>query len=232
MPSALQSFKYLYGRAFRAPNTYERNDFYFGDRVTTLQPESIDTHEVVWERYAGDWLRTSVSSYWYKADRLISLTGDPSAFLGVSYINEGEVRAKGLELEAQMRLWRGAESHMSYALQEATDSATGVALTNSPGQMVKARISAPLFGPGSSLALEVLGIGSRRTVTGEVVPGVATANLTLIKPLPAGFELLGSVRNAFDVDYADPSSDQHLQSTIPRDGRTIRVGLRWSLSNR
>ena len=51
-----------------------------------------------------------MSGYWYKADRLITLTAtdDPDAFLGVTYVNEGEVRAKGLELEAQMRLWRGA----------------------------------------------------------------------------------------------------------------------------
>ena len=69
MPSSHQSFKYLYGNAFRAPNMYERNDFYFGAGVAALRPESIDTHELVWERYTSDWLRTSVSTYWYKADR-------------------------------------------------------------------------------------------------------------------------------------------------------------------
>src|SRR5581483_4270 len=43
MPSPTQSFKYLFGRAFRAPNEYERNAFYFGDGTTGLRPESIDT---------------------------------------------------------------------------------------------------------------------------------------------------------------------------------------------
>ena len=76
LPSATQSFKYLYGNAFRAPNEYELNAFYFGDRVNTLRPESIDTHELVWERYINDRLRTSVSTYWYKADRLITTTVD------------------------------------------------------------------------------------------------------------------------------------------------------------
>ena len=61
MPSAHQSFKYLYGSAFRAPNMYERIEYYFGSGVNDLRPESIDTHEVVWERYTADWLRTSVS---------------------------------------------------------------------------------------------------------------------------------------------------------------------------
>jgi outer membrane cobalamin receptor len=228
MPSAHQSFKYLYGRAFRAPSAYERHEFYFGSQVSALRPESIDTHEFVWERYTGDWLRTSVSAYRYNADRLITLTGtsDPAAFLAVTYVNEGQVRAKGLELEAQMRLWRGAEGHMSYALQEATDTATGLALTNSPRQMVKGRVSAPLFGNGSSVALEVLGIGSRLTVSGNRVDAATTADLTLVKPLSSSFELVGNVRNLFDVDYAVPGGSQHLQDTIPQNGRTFRVGLR------
>ncbi len=115
-----------------------------------------------------------------------------------------------------MRLWKGAESHVSYALQEATDHTTGERLTNSPRQMIKGRISAPLFGSGSSVALEVLGIGSRRGVKGNEVAGATTANLTVIKPLGRSFELLGTMRNLFDVAYAS-ASDQHLQDTIPRN---------------
>jgi outer membrane receptor for ferrienterochelin and colicins len=234
MPSSHQSFKYLYGNAFRAPNMYERVDVYFGAGVAALRPESIDTHELVWERYTSDWLRTSVSTYWYKADRLITLIGtdDPTAFLGVTYVNQGEVRAHGLELEAQMRLWGGAEGHASYALQDATDHATGVTLTNSPRQMSKARVSAPLFGIGSSVAIEVLGIGSRRTVAGDRVSAATTANVTVIKPLGRSFELLGTVRNLFDLDYSVPVSDEHLQDTVPQNGRTFRIGLRWKVPTR
>ena len=231
MPSAHQSFKYLYGSAFRAPNMYERIDYYFGAGVNSLVPESIDTHEIVWERYTADWLRTSVSAYWYKADQLITLTStdDPGAFLGVTYVNEGEVRAKGLELEAQMRLWRGAEGHMSYALQDATDQATGTTLVNSPHQMLKGRVSAPLFGPGSSVAMEVLGVGRRLTVGGNTLGAATTANLTVIKPIGRSLELVGSVRNLFGLDYAVPASDEHLQDTIPQNGRTFRIGLRLKL---
>ncbi len=231
MPSAHQSFKYLYGNAFRAPNMYEQTEYYFGAGVSSLRPETIDTHEVVWERYSGDWLRTSVSSYWYKAKELITLTStsDPDAFLGVTYVNEGEVRAKGLEFEAQMRLWHGAEGHMSYALQEATDQATGEILTNSPRQMGKSRVSASLFGPGSSVAVEVLGIGRRQTVAGNTLGAATTANLTIIKPLGRSLELFGSVRNLFGLDYAVPASSEHVQDSIPQNGRTFRVGLKLRL---
>jgi outer membrane receptor for ferrienterochelin and colicins len=228
MPTTNQSLKYLYGRAFRAPNIYETIELYFGAGVADLGPESIDTHEFVWERYTSDWLRTSVSGYWYKANRLITLTGsdDPLAALGVTYVNEGEVRAKGLELEAQMRLWGDAEGHVSYALQEARDEATGDILTNSPRQMVKGRVSAPLFGNGSSVALEMLGVGRRQTIAGNTLGATGTANVTVTKALGRSFELVGIVRNLFDVEYAIPASDSHLQDSIPQNGRTFRVGLR------
>src|SRR5262249_12973236 len=55
LPTATQSVKYLYGKAFRAPNEYELNTTYFGESVIALRPESIDTHELVWERYHNDW---------------------------------------------------------------------------------------------------------------------------------------------------------------------------------
>ena len=106
---------------------YEKIEFYFGPDVASLRPESIDTHELVWERYTGDWLRTSVSSYWYKADNLITLrpTDDPAAFFGATYVNEGEVRAKGLEIEAQWEPSRQWRLVAQYALQHSENQLTG-----------------------------------------------------------------------------------------------------------
>jgi outer membrane receptor protein involved in Fe transport len=230
-PSASQSFKYLYGGAFRAPNSYELNAFYFGDGTLDLRPETIDTHELVWERYTNDWLRTSVSTYWYKADGLITLAPDPSAFLGTTFINGGHVSANGLELEAQMRLTGGLQGLMSYALQRAKDRDTGLGLVNSPAQMGKMRVSIPGPLKGSFLSTEVLAMSSRRTVAGGILGPATTANITLTAPIRDRFELFGTVRNIFDVQYADPASDSHRQDSIPQNGRTVRVGLRWKLWN-
>ena len=48
-----------------------------------LRPESIDTHEVVWEAYVGERVRTAVSAYRYTASQLVDLRVlDPDA-LGV-----------------------------------------------------------------------------------------------------------------------------------------------------
>jgi outer membrane receptor for ferrienterochelin and colicins len=227
-PSPAQSFKYLFGQAFRAPNAYEQNDFVFGEQTQRLRPETIDTHEVVWERYTNDWLRTSVSTYWYKADRLITLIPDPSTFIGTTYANEGQVRALGLELEAQMRLAHGVQGVMSYALQRTRDRATRTTLVNSPAQTAKVRLSAPLPAAGASISAELIAIGRRRTLAGNTLGATATTDLAVSVPLGRSLELTGSARNLLDRDYSDPASSNHLQDDIPQNGRTLRVGLRWS----
>ena len=77
---ANHSLKYLYGRAFRAPNAYEL--YYYRDASAYLQPESIDTHEWVWEAYFGERVRTAVSTYRYKASQLVDLgIVDPDAVI-------------------------------------------------------------------------------------------------------------------------------------------------------
>jgi outer membrane receptor for ferrienterochelin and colicins len=239
LPSSAQSFKYLYGNAFRAPNYFELNDVYFGDRVYGLRPESIDTHEFVWERYVNDRLRTSVSSYWYKADRLINFALDDSTFLGVTFVNQGQVRAKGLELEAQLRLRGESRALVSYALQSAVDQQTHDELPNSPRHVAKGRISLPGPTARSFVSLEGQYMTSRATlarpgadgtlVAGRV-SGAATANVTVVQPLGRTWELSGGIRNLFDNKYADPVSDQHVQDAVAQNGRTARIGLTWRIN--
>jgi outer membrane receptor for ferrienterochelin and colicins len=229
LPSSTQSVKYLYGSAFRAPNAYELNSYYFGPQVDNLRPESIDTHELVWERYTNDWLRTSVSTYWYKADRLITAAADDSMPLGFSFVNQGDVRAKGLELEAQMRLKRGAEALVSYALQKAIDQEIQTELPNSPRHVIKGRISVPGPTARSFVSFEAQYLSSRLTLTGARVSAAATVNVNVIQPIGSAWELFGGVRNIFDDQYEDPASAGHLQEAIPQNGRTARIGLRWRL---
>jgi outer membrane receptor for ferrienterochelin and colicins len=232
IPSPNQSFKYLYGRAFRAPNEYERNAAYFGEGVQNLRPESIDTQELVWERYTNDWLRTSVSAYRYKADGLITLISDPSELLGTTYVNDQQVLARGLELEAQMRLGAGLQGLTSYALQRAEDVETGAALVNSPGQMAKLRLSVPGPSKRSFVSIEVLSMSSRRTLAGATLTPATTANVTIIVPVGPALELVGIAQNLFNVQYADPASASLQQDSIVQNGRTWRVGLSWKFRSK
>ncbi|HET9270413.1 MAG TPA: TonB-dependent receptor, partial [Vicinamibacterales bacterium] len=236
LPSSSQSFKYLYGGAFRAPNEYELNETYFGARVQALRPEDIDTHEFVWERYFNDRLRTAVSTYWYKADRLITPTFDPDTLGQISFLNQGEVRAKGLELEGQLRLGGESRALVSYAVQRTADRETNDELPNSPRHMAKVRVSLP--GPANRSFVSVEGqyLSSRATlprpnlggfVFATRVPQAATLNVTMVQPLGQAWEVNGGVRNLFNARYADPVSDQHLQAAVQQNGRTARIGLTW-----
>ena len=237
LPSSAQSFKYLYGGAFRAPNEFELNSVYFGDRVLALRPEAIDTHEFVWERYFNDRLRTAVSTYWYKADRLITTTVDPDAFLGVSYVNQGQVRARGVELEAQVRLRGESRALVSYAIQRTNDRDTHRELPNSPRHLAKGRVNLPGPFRRSFISVEAQYLSSRATlprpplpngfVFAGQVPAAATANVTLVQPLGQMWEITGGVRNLFGTKYADPVSDSHVQEAIEQNGRTARIGLTW-----
>ena len=232
LPSSRQSFKYLYGNAFRAPNAYETNAFNFGPQAELLGPESIDTQELVWERYVNDWLRTSVSTYWYTAEGLITPIPDASTGLGISYINQGEVRAKGLELEAQMRLNGGSQALVSYALQSAQDQATQTTLVNSPHHVAKARISLPgqtRLSPGS---VEAQYLSRRGTLAGLEVSAAAPVNVTMVLPFLRSFELFGTLQNVFDDQYADPVSSALVQDSVPQNGRTVRIGLRWNMTTK
>jgi outer membrane receptor for ferrienterochelin and colicins len=227
-PSANQSFKYLYGQAFRAPNAYEL--YYFGNAAAYLQPESIATHELVWEQYAGEWLRTSASVYRYDASQLLALrVVDTDALFGnYAFVNEGTARAKGVELEGEVRTKRAVQLLASYARQTASDE-TNSALTNSPEHMAKLRFSAPTPWRQATASFEIQHLSSRRTLTGAAADAVTIANATVTGRLTRSFGWLATVRNLFGEQYGDPASAEHLSDVIPQNGRTLRVGFRWAM---
>lgn len=51
--------------------------------------------------------------------------------------------------------------------------------------------------------------------------------MTLTTRVNSAFELVGSVRNPFDAQFADPASDEHAVDAIQQNGRTARIGIRW-----
>jgi iron complex outermembrane receptor protein len=181
----------------------------------------------VWERYVNGRLRTSASTYWYKADRLITETSDDSTLVGISFVNEGQVRAKGIEFEAQMRMKGDAQALVSYALQNAVDQQTGIRLANSPRHVAKGRISIPGPTHESFVSVEAHYLSGRTTIGGPPVSDAAIVNVHVIQPLGHSWELSGGVRNIFGARYSDPVSQQHKQDAIEQNGRTARIGLVW-----
>lgn len=226
-PSSGQAFKYLYGSAFRAPNPYELGYYPAAPGAPPLAPETTDTHEIVWERYTGRWLRTSASFYANRADSLISLSADD--FVGFTFVNLGQVRARGLEIEAEVRHRQRIQGRASYVVQRTTDGGSAV-MIGSPPHTLKAQLS--VSGPARLvMSADLQHMSRRRTLRHDTVDPVTLVHGTVRLPIRHGLLLTATVRNLLGRTYADPGSGEHLQDAIMQDGRTFRVGFEWGLGS-
>jgi outer membrane receptor for ferrienterochelin and colicins len=217
--------KLLYGRAFRIPNVFE---LFYQDggstqkASTNLQPETIDTYEMVWEQYIGKHLMFSVSGYYYSMDNLITLQVDPQDRLLVFH-NVDQVTGKGIELQLGGKWPNGIQGRASYAWQRAED-AFGNWLTNSPEHQAKLNLMFPLIADRLFGGSELLYMSPRKTVHDKKSDDSYVMNLTLSAPnLFKGLDLSASVYNLFNQNYGDPGSDANVQNLIPQDGISFRV---------
>jgi iron complex outermembrane receptor protein len=133
-PTKHTALKYLYGRAFRAPNAYES---YFTDGETQeipahrLQKENVAAHEVILEHNWNPWLGMTVDGYYNQLDHLIDWETDTATDMARA-VNRGQVRGKGLEFELNAKRASGIEGRASYALSDAYDQINHQRLDNSP----------------------------------------------------------------------------------------------------
>jgi outer membrane receptor protein involved in Fe transport len=75
-------------------------------------------------------------------------------------------------------------------------------------------------------------LSRRRTLAGLEVSAATPVNVTIVQPLARSWELFGTLQNVFDDRYADPASGGLVQDTVPQNGRTARIGLRWNLATK
>jgi iron complex outermembrane receptor protein len=224
------TLKAIYGTAFRAPNTFER--YYLANPGQyklnpDLRPEEIDTYEFVLEHYFDSSSRVTLSAYDYRIDDLITLITDPSDGALV-YQNIDKVEARGMELEAEQARGNGLRWRVSYALQRTEDAITGMILTNSPRQLAKFNLTAPLPAGAWRGGLEWQYTDRRRTLSGGETASHVLTNLTLSSGrLVKGLEISASLYNLFDKAYSGPGGEEHLQDVIPQDGRGWRLKLNY-----
>jgi outer membrane receptor for ferrienterochelin and colicins len=232
-PRSGTTLKFLYGRAFRAPNAYET---YYDDGGLSqvgnpaLRPESIRTNEAVIEQTVGETVRFTVTGFQNRINNLISQESfDPADPNSLSiYRNMGSTWVTGGEAEIEGK-WSGFEGKVSYTYQDSKNRSTGEWLTNSPRHLVKGQFSTTFRDNRIVPALDLRYAGPRRTLMGNIAGGYALANFTLsARSLLPGLEVSASVYNLFDKSYADPGSQEHVQELIPQDGRSFRVKVTGS----
>ena len=223
--------KLIGGSAFRTPNAYE---MYYAVPGTDgqlanpdLRPERVTTHELVLEHLLAGSGHATLSLFRYAVDDLISQQRDARTGMLI-FRNIDRAEARGLEA-ALDRDFGAVRLRASYAWQmpRSTGSMGGTPMIDSPRQLAKANLTAPLGWRGGRLGAE-LQCSGRRLADQGAAGGYCVANVTVsaLRLLPRT-ELSLSAYNAFDKRYADIAGPAFVQATLPREGRTLVAKLDW-----
>lgn len=219
-------FKFLYGRAFRAPSF---NELYMtnipsGAGNPALKPETINTLEVSLGSKLTKSTNSRITLFRNNINNLIALSAP--APIARQFENLNSVISEGVELELKTRFNEGSYLAMNYIFQNPRDKITG-RLADVPSR--KGNIMAnwqinKKFNLGSKLFLK----GSMPRAQGDTRSGVAgygIVNSTLIaRNLLKGWEgleLRFSIFNLLDKKYADPAPANTLQEDYPKPGRSF-----------
>ena len=229
-PTPRTSLKYIFGRAFRAPSSYEE---YYVDNITVtkppeaLKPESIQSHELVLERSLKPWLSVTADAYYNQLEKLIDQVPDPASSLSY-FVNQGRVHSKGLEFEAQAQNNAGLGARASYAFTRAQNEALRSALANSPSHQAKLNATLPILRRGFA-GVELLYISGLQDYRQTRVSPFALTNFTLsTRPLWGGWELSASLYNAFNRSWYSPMGPNDPEAAIQQDGRTYRFTVAYT----
>lgn len=228
-PWKVTTFKVLYGGAFRAPNAYELYYSFPDDAKAnpSLAPEDITTYELVWEQRLPAEFRLSASAYYYELSDLISQVTDSADGLMV-FQNTANVHAKGLELALEKRGPAGLLARASYAVQTTEDETANSQLSNSPQQMAKFNIIAPLWSDKLFAGIDFQYYQGSLTVQGNKSDDVFLLNTTLFsQKIVKNLEVSASVYNWLNDRGGFSGSTEHLQDTIPLMGRSFRVKVTY-----
>lgn len=226
---AATAVKALYGRAYRAPNAYERDydDGFAQVANPSLKGESINTLELVADHRVDSDLQLRAAIYKWNMHGIIALGIDPVS--GVpQYQSGGDIKAKGIELAADKTWTWGGRLRGSIAWQRVRND-LGARLVNSPDLLAKLNFSAPLPVAGLRMGYELRYDSPRLTLDGSETGGYAVSNLRLSTgKLAKDFEVGMTLRNLFNKRYAHPGSDSNWQNTLEQDGRSVTVDARLS----
>lgn len=228
------TLKLVYGTAFRAPTPYE---LYYSDGGYTqianpaLKPERITTGELAVEQQIAKHWSASASGFYYDINNLIEQAtiapGQPDAGL-IQLQNLGKANAKGLELALKGTAAGGFEARASYSLTDARNAISGARLPDSPVNLGKLDLTAPLWREKLFATLDCQFMSDRVTLAGRTDPGCGIVNFTLFsRQWIKGVELSASVYNLFNNQYSDPGGQEHLQDLIQQNGRAFQIKAAW-----
>jgi len=228
-PWKQSTFKLIYGTAFRDPNVLESEL----SGSTSLQPEKINSYQLVYEQGINRYFRSSVSGYY---NRMTDLIGQDSSGAFANF----NADTLGMDIALEGNWKYGIKMRASYSLQRTENRDTDASLPRSPENMIKLNINAPLYRDKIFAGLEVLYTGQSETVIDNFIgatpivagpnsPGFTSVNFTLYSQnlFVKNLQMSATVYNLLDTKYYEPSSEEHLQPSIQQDGITFGVKVTY-----
>ena len=216
--------KLLYGRAFRAPALSElylkNNPSSLGN--ADLEPETIDTYELVFNYFPTLDFRTVLNLFYYDMNNTINQTPDSGATT-VSAKNTDGQRGHGFEMEVEWDIKGDLLLKGNYAWQQSEEKISDDPIADAPTQ--QAHLSGHWrFITKWSLNTQVNWIGGRKraaTDTRDEINDYTLVDMTLRRTnIFNNWEFALSAHNLFDRDAWEPSNGI-IPDDYPITGRSI-----------
>lgn len=223
------TFKYIYGEAFRYPNSYE---LYYTDSISKfkqsqeLKQERISSHELSVEYQVSRTMQLVLGVYQNQVRDLIDQEAN-QADSTLQFRNIGHVQTNGAEIEANALLETGLSAFIRYSFQYSTNVETREKLTNSPSHLIKLGVSVPVFSD-FRLSADFHFESFRKTIYDTRTDPFLLANINFIsRLLDNKLHVSLRVANVLNKSYGYPGGYEHVQDIIMQDGRTYNLKVAY-----
>jgi outer membrane receptor protein involved in Fe transport len=227
-PTPSTDIKATYSWAFRTPNGFET---LYSSNVNPagsgLDQEEIRSVQLEVEHRFGKKYRVLTAAFLNRLDDTIEQQINP-AFPYPVFSNSTPEQTKGIEWEFGANWGNGLEGVISHTVQDSHFVQTGEVMTNSPKQLAKMNLSIPLKERKIFVGLEAQYVSERRTIAQTELGGYLLANVTLFsRKLTERFDVSAGLYNVLNKQYAESGGLEHVQTSIPQDGRSFRIKLTY-----
>lgn len=224
-PRPSTTLKLLYGSAFRAPNTMERDYDAFTSWVANPNntEEHIKNYEAAVEWRSTDGIKLTGSVFYNEFNDVLSKDYDPASATYHMFTNTGNIQTVGFEAGIEKRWDNGREVKWFYDHSEfANHSGTSWGAVDAPKDVAKLLYAEPLFDGRARLGLENIYVGERTTLYYEREPGYYFANANISAPrVFLGFDVSFAVYNLFNGTIDMIGGPDVRQNVIPMNGRSF-----------
>jgi outer membrane receptor for ferrienterochelin and colicins len=229
-PSEDTNIKILYGHSFRAPaftELYNITQDMVGNE--NLSPEKVRSFEIGINHKLTPKINGSINYFYNSLTDIFLPTGDIIIESFPPQLeNSGKVNAQGIEAEVKANFEKNTYAFFNYSYAKAKDDLTGEVIPDVANHLFNFGVNIDAWKYlNANLNVNYVGERKRGLLMGfpdprDPIAPYALSNLTLrAQNFWENTEVILSIHNLFDKQYADPESLGLIYYDFPREGRQI-----------